>query len=644
MEEPKFNYFNSLINMSISKHLYLIIFSLLEIEPFISLYIEIPQKLRKYVSQATFNGEDYTIIKIFQKTSFYYIFTKLKRNSNYPIVLLLIFVFFALLFIFLLFFLAFINKKKYNNGISNSNDAFMKIEKILLNFYDHFLFRILAVFLFEIIINYLTNPPSLAYSIIMTILFILFVFIYCFYFTNYRLCAKFSKNQKYIYDDQFMLFCDYNNLFLKIVMCFGYNLLIPSMSIFFIIFAFSELVLVIIKFSMSNCLNTVACVRGTFYIWFLLLFFCILFYENLIQDKPQFFFYFFGSFFFSVFGVLFIRNYKIYYQTIPSIFQSLDKTKLKFELLCEYYDTKYFTYFFKKICFSSNIVYKSNLHNEILNKYLKVIAKQFKYSKDEKNKEQTMFYYIIIKIYRELMTNQTNNFGLMFKTWKILQQFKTTNKVYYINLRFFYQKLCDSSKNNCNFFIYHHSFYNLYKNINDTLTALIDFVKKKNYHDSLDFIKISKLINKFENNSHSDYKIISSNIYKDEFIIIMFRIIIESILNKPINKTFSSIILNEEISSYEELLDKQYNCSHQLIIKLNLNDNSSQIIKIGKNFNKLLGQKIESIFPQKFQNAAKRIFYKEIKNRNRGSTQENVLQSNEKFLFFRREKIPYFAD
>lgn len=77
----------------------------------------------------------------------------------------------------------------------------------------------------------------------------------------------------------------------------------------------------------------------------------------------------------------------------------------------------------------------------------------------------------------------------------------------------------------------------------------------------------------------------------------MFRIIIEGILNKPVNKTFSSLLLNDEISSYEEILDKQYNCSHQLIIKLNLNDYSTKIIKISKNFNKLLGEKIEHLFP-----------------------------------------------
>lgn len=637
MEEGQYNYFSSLIKMSCSNHIIIIILLFVEINPFLSFFVESPLSLKKYITSTPFNLEEYSILLFFRKISFYHQFTKLRNNSNntYPLILFIIIVLLVSLFAALFFGLSIMEKQIFFSGTNKVNVAYSRCEKILINLYDLLIFRALSIYIFELLVNYLLHQNSVYIQVIMVILLSLIILLYSFYFLNNRLCVKFSSEQKYIFDNQYMQFCDYTFIILKIIMCLEYNNNnnLP-LNFFLNCINVGLLVYLNYNFLQSSCINVIACIKGGCSILFLAFFFFVLIFETNSMITEQFAFYFFGISIFSFFIVFIVRNIKIFFHIIPSISKSKKHAQRQFELVCEYYDTPSFDYYFKKICFTMKIVYKSRNLNEVLHQYFKSIAKKLKYSKQTK-KRKYLFYYILTKIFRELMTNKKNTFGLMYKAWNILQWYKQIHKLYYLNLRYFYQKLCNehSIKNNCNFYVYNNSYYSIYSNINKIIESLEKFFEKKTFNSSQEFIEISKEIKKFQKEAKQNFSILSSSSFKDEYQRIMFRIIIEGILNKPINKTYSSLIIQEEIGSYEELLDKQFNSSHQLVIRLNLLNQTSQIIKIGKIFSKFQGKKIKDIFPKQFQAMGINMFFKHYKQMDSRTKFDKTPISNENFQF-----------
>lgn len=637
MEEGQFNYFSSLIKMSCSNHIIIIILVLVELNPFLSFFIESPLLLKKYIASKPFNFEEHSVLQFFRKVSFYHQFTKLRNKSNetYPLVLFIVVLLFLFLFVGIFFGLSIMKKRTFFSGTNKVNIAYSRCEAILTNVYDLLIFRALSVFIFELLVNYLFYQTFIYIQVIMVILLIIILLLYYFYFLNNRLCVKFSSEQKYVFDNQYMELCDYIYIILKIIMCLEYNNS-NNLSLIFAINCIGIVLLIYLNygFLQFSCINVISCVKGGCSILFLLLFIFVFVFEKSSMVTEQLGLYFFVMLIFSCFFVFLVRNIKLFFYIIPSISNSKKHTQRQFELVCEYYDTPVFDYFFKKICFTMKIIYKSRNLNEVLNQYFKKISKMFKHSKQTK-KRKYLFYYILTKIFRELMTNKKNTFGLMYKTWDILQWYKQTHKLYYLNLRYFYQKLCNehSTKNNCNFYAYNNSYYSLYSNINKIIESLVKFLDKKHYNSSHEFIEISKEIKKFQKRAKQNFSILSLSSFKDEYQRIIFRIIIEGILNKPINKTYSSLIIQEEIGSYEELLDKQFNSSHQLVLRLDLLKKTTQIIKIGKIFSKFQGKKIEYIFPKQFQSMGVNMFFKHDKQIDTKNNIDASSISNENFHF-----------
>jgi len=68
----------------------------------------------------------------------------------------------------------------------------------------------------------------------------------------------------------------------------------------------------------------------------------------------------------------------------------------------------------------------------------------FKESSTHSNNDKNLnlFYYILSKIFLEFFTNLNNYFQLIFEIRKILNKLKFTNYIYYINLGYYYQILC----------------------------------------------------------------------------------------------------------------------------------------------------------------------------------------------------------
>ena len=112
----------------------------------------------------------------------------------------------------------------------------------------------------------------------------------------------------------------------------------------------------------------------------------------------------------------------------------------------------------------------------------------------------------------------------------------------------------------------------------------------------------SEKVKTFRRISTENYKLLTNSTYKDEYQKNMFRLIIEGLLNHPINSVGGYFLVHEEIGNYEELLQKQFSTTRHMIIRLNLNNMKSKIIKIGKEF-------------IQFSCLAKKIFYNEIKHK-----------------------------
>lgn len=197
-----------------------------------------------------------------------------------------------------------------------------------------------------------------------------------------------------------------------------------------------------------------------------------------------------------------------------------------------------------------------------------------------------------------------------------MQKFRKENYIYYINIRFFYEKLCKehTSINNCNFLVYNSAFYNMYKGIKDFISSLTIFVSTKDLNTGNDYLDFSEKVKKFKRISTENYKLLTNSTYKDEYQKNIFRLIIEGLLNHPINSVGGYFLVHEEIGNYEELLQKQFSTTRHMIIILNLNNMKSKIIKIGKEFIQYLNKSIEFLFPIQFSCLAKKIFYNEIKH------------------------------
>ena len=166
----------------------------------------------------------------------------------------------------------------------------------------------------------------------------------------------------------------------------------------------------------------------------------------------------------------------------------------------------------------------------------------------------------------------------MIKTWEILETFKkTNNNLYYINLKFYCHYLCDdhSSKATSNFLQYNNSYFILFSQIKSILDSISMILEKKKLLTVEELINFSNQVKNFQSKGKKHYDILTlttNSLLKDDYQRILFRIIIEGILNKPISKNDNNCIITEDFAGYEEMLERQYATSHQLIMRIQLNN------------------------------------------------------------------------
>ncbi len=642
MDEARFFYYSSLAKYSLTNKFVLIVLIIIEMYPILIDFIEGPFILKNYYKNIadSYSSENINnqLIDNIKKISIYNLFRNLTSDDKlYPIYILIPML--SLIVIYIIFFIIFsiIDKNNKKNGVTINYSFTIYFKIILVNLYDHVVFRTGSLYVYEVIINYLVISKNYFIIIIMIIIFSITLYLNIEYFNTFRLSIKYDLNYKYVYDGKYMFYSDYFSLILKLSICFSNNVYNDNIIIFFIIFNFIIITCSVLKFITSNCFNLVNCSKGMIFI-FLLLLFILHFIFPLIREKNDLYYiYLILSFLCSLVIAIYLRYYKILKVIrAPITPENNSLTQEKFELLCEYYQHPNFNYLLSQICFAMKIkisdenaplIQTINLKNTktgiksmrdnniLLHKFLTFISNKFKEDSENKNlnKDINLFYYIICKIYLELMTNQQNNFYLLFETRKILLRLKKVNLVLYYDLKFFYELLCQtySFQNNTNFLIYNSAYFNLFEGIKNFLSKYQKFIAKRNYLKTKNFITISKLVNDFSEKIKENYEILSTSSYKDEYQTILLRIIIEGLLNKGITKDPTSILLiNEEFSIYEEMLDKQYYSEKHLKIIIDLKNMGSKIIKIGKELNFLWNEKIESIFPSQFVQIAKiKLYY-----------------------------------
>lgn len=633
MEEITYNYFSNLISYSSTNNLVLVTLSLFEIDFLLPTILEVPIKITNIFNSTQVNEFEKCYLNPIKKISIYHRFQNLRNDTNflYPKSFFLI----ILLFFFLYFLVCFFCNYNTQHHIHSTNikkqNIFGEILQIIFyNIYDHGFFRSFSLISLEIIINSLVYSNSLLTMIIITLLLIAIITFHACYYKIFRLCQKFDKNCKYVYDPLFMRYYDYFLFIIYFFVALDNNIPNISITYFFNVITCFLLLILLIIFINSNCVNFIVCFKGFITSFFLLLIYLYSFFSQGTKNATSFCIYFISCLLGSFSFIFLLRNYKINVIINSSIKRDIENYKASFDLLYEYYETNKFTYYFKKIVFSQENIVSYQKIDEMIIGYLKNVSKAFKSCQDKMVQQIYYFYYILSKIFRGIIYKKNTNFTLLFRSWKIMKQFRKVNYLYYINVRYFYEKLCKNhiSSNHCNYLVYNSSFYSLYKGINQFITELKLFISTNIFNMGHDYLVFSEKVKHFKDLLTENYNLLAASSFKDEYQKNIYRLIIEGLFNHPMSSMAGNLLVHEEILKYEELLERRFNTTRHMVIRLKLDSMKSKIIKIGKEFIQYLNKPIDFLFPTQLKSLGKKIFYNEIKQ-----TKETLSSDKQVFNF-----------
>ena len=647
MDEVKFIYFSSLIKYSLTNYFALIIIKIIEFYPIIIEFIANPIRINNFFSQ---NGityklsiENNKIIKNFNHFSLYYQFRKIRNNNEeYPFYILYIILGIISIYFFFLFFLKtqidFYERKKETQSIQIIN-------YLLVNFYDHFFFRNLSFFFHDVFINYLCKSNNYFVLSLIIILYFIYLSINFEYYNKFRLCVKFDKEHKYIYEYKFFLFSDYYLFFVKIFISFELNSDNDNICFFFDILSLFTIFLGSECYFKSFTFNIIGLSYGIFFNYCAILFIIgIIFVEKTTFNTII---YIFLSFLLSfIISYSLWKNNLVNLLRIPINQENHLLVNEQFELLCETYQTHLFNKILNHFSFYNKIsdseqkllflkkanssilmeeetvllgtnILNIDIENKPKNEDLILILKTFNEKmKIEMNKNvyqngEDIFYYHLSKIFLIMMNDLKNTFITIFEIQKIINKLKLIDKVFYYNLRYFFQMLCfkSSFNQNNNSIIYQKAFNQLFSSIlliiENEKKLLINYLSR----NPKKYIEFSTLVLHNEDKIKNSYEILLKDPIKSEFQKIMFRIIFETLLNKVFSKSKIKI-LNNDIHFYEEILDRQYRNEKVLKLKINIKNNKSKIIKIGRDLNIYWNESFDALLPAEFRQNGLEKFYK----------------------------------
>ncbi len=531
-----------------------------------------------------------------------------------------------------------------------------------------FFLEVYLFFFHDVFINYLCKSNNYYVLSLIMILYFIYLSINFEYYNKFRLCVKFDIQHKYIYEYKFFLFSDYYLFFVKIFISFELNSDNDNVCFFFDILSLFTVILGSENYFKSFTFNIIGLSYGIFFNYCSILFIIgIVFVEKTtINTIIYIFFSFLLSF---IISYLFWKNNFINILRIPINQENHLLLNEQFELLCEAYQTNFFNkilnhfIFYNKIsdseqklsflkkAYSSTLIEEETvllganiqnieIENKPKNEDLILVLKTFNEKmKIEMNKnvfqnDEEIFYYHISKIFLIMMNDLKNNFMTIFEIQKIINKLKLINKVFYYNLRYFFQILClkASFNQNNNALIYQKAFNQLFSSIliiiENEQKLLINYFSR----NPKKYIEFSTLVSHNEDKIKNSYEILLKDPIKSEFQKIMFRIIFETLLNKVFSKSKVKL-LNNDIHFYEEILDRQYCNEKVLKLKINIKNNESKIIKIGRDLNIYWNASFDDLLPPEFRQNGLEKFYK-----NEQSDEKKLFSQKFHYVIWNKDK------
>ena len=107
--------------------------------------------------------------------------------------------------------------------------------------------------------------------------------------------------------------------------------------------------------------------------------------------------------------------------------------------------------------------------------------------------------------------------------------------------------------------------------------------------------------------------------------------IVEEMICNPLNKERGFV--KDNIEYNDDMINLNFNNSKNIIMTLSPSKNSYILIKVGKDMHQYLGKDLTHLFPKEFKQEGKKIFFKSLYDKNRVKNFDFLIQLNKKNLF-----------
>ena len=636
LSNRRYRYFSLSFKYIINKLYIIIIIKFIE---YIILLSEILAKITFFIEKYDKNFNDQFFLN---KINLIFYYRKLLKNNNkYPFYLILIPLFFHSLY-YVYYFNHYIKKNEIVN-------------KIIINFYQLFYFRILYFFYIDIIHNlivfYWANKViKLKTSIIIVFLCFFWVFLVITIVHNYHNNITYinihNLNNQKIYPFDFLSNFHHNFYFILVtLLSLSHNLISISDHINFT----RLLIFAIILITFAQILIEFNIIYYNTYLYFnnfilhrvritinLFICFCeIGLFLNSYKNQNICFFYMAFYFIFCLIiyiNILTFSNFfekkikNIHFMTSLFYIKTL-KNDYEKNLYIEIISNHIFHC--KKCMFCRN--YNKRIENQKkiekkniiqANKYilyniykslLTCLNFEIKLQDSKSNKvERNIVKYLfdLLTIYKYEIISDNINFNVRLKMTEMINKYKESNINVVTNIILIYKELYEEKEETDYNLIELLKFYELYKNkLDELLNNILQFYLNYKLYPS-EYLKIGFQIKEIK----EALNYLKSNQHLNNYNLNLINLIIEELINFPINKDKGLII---DYLLYDDGISYNFQFNKNIIININPAKKTNLIIKTGKDLNFSLGKEISSLFPKELKNEGKKLFLKSLKSNNK---------------------------
>lgn len=529
-----------------------------------------------------------------------------------------------------------------NQTNSKTNCCSIAFKLISINFFHFVFFHLMALCIYDTCFNLIINALSYL-EILIFLLIVVLVLTYYYYFSSFCACVKFDNHFKQL-NNLLGRNIDNTLLLIKILISLEVNYTqksneqLNSIGFFFIIINISTLLFLLSRL-LSKTTEFTDCYKCIGLTSFLLSFIFGCLFPYFRSSAFAYFLCLFLVFLLPSLLIIILRK-----RRITQIIRSKENPRLKFTLLFEYYQTKHFSSMLSKVVLNESKHLFFNIDNEekVFKAYLIHLKHKLKEESKRTKSFDTLFYYILLKIYIVIINKECNTFAFIFKITKSMNKIKKSSQLYYFNIYYFYNILQYDINNRGtgNGFQLNHSFYKLLDEINHFIISFELFIQKEAINTPSDYFQFSSLFTSFVKKAKKHYGILDHD-KTEEYQKLLFRIMIETIRNKSIQKQEDKfeLFIKDEIFNQEDLLEKDYLSGNMIKLKIDSNTLNCTILKIGHQLNYLNCKNFFNLFPVKFRKIATELFYSRISKKNAiQDVKQFRIENFEKFQFFVKDQ------